>query len=123
MQTLPPEYVEAWAKANPDVEPPRCYSTNAGLVALVGREPFSDDDWRWHISVRFGDPGVDGRVPTWEEMVSAAHELRPGVVFVIGVPPRSWWMNVHPDVLHMHETRDTLLVEQYKANAAAMVPS
>jgi hypothetical protein len=31
-------------------------------------------------------------------------------VFVIGVPPKSWWMNVHPHVLHLHETRDELLI-------------
>jgi hypothetical protein len=27
---------------------------------------------------------------------------------------------VHPNVLHLHETTDVLLVEQYRANAAGM---
>lgn len=123
MQDMPQEFIDAWRRHNPDVEAPRCYTTTTGLVALVGREPLAEDDWRWHISVRYGDPGFDGRVPTWEEMVSAAHELRPGVVFVIGVPPRSWWMSVHPDVLHMHETRDQALIEEYRRNAMGAVPS
>jgi hypothetical protein len=124
MTGYPPGFVEAWEKANHgEVPPPKAYYHPAGLSALVGREPFSDDDWRWHISVRFGNPGVDGRVPNWEEMVNAAHELRPGVVFVMGVPPRSWWMNVHPHVLHMHETRDELLIDQYRANAGGHTPS
>jgi hypothetical protein len=73
--------------------------------------------------VRYGDPGVDGRIPSWEEMVNAAHELRPGVVFVIGVPPRSWWMSVHPHVLHLHETRDAALIAEFQANAMSHAPS
>jgi hypothetical protein len=113
-----------WRESNPDVQPPRAYQNPNGLTALVGREPYGDDyDIRWHISVRYGDPGVNGRVPTWGELVQAAHELRPGVCFVVGVPPRSWWMNVHPDVLHLVETRDEPLVESFRANAQGHVPS
>lgn len=126
MLDMPPRFNEMWRLANEEngCEPPRAYQ-KAGLTALVGREPFdhAGEDIRWHISVRYGDPGRDGRVPTWEELVQTAHELRPGVVFVVGVPPRSWWMNVHPNVLHLHETRDELLINQYRANAAGMVPS
>jgi hypothetical protein len=36
------------------------------------------------------------------------------VPFVVGVPPRSWWMNVHPDVLHLVETRDQALIESWR---------
>jgi hypothetical protein len=39
------------------------------------------------------------------------------------VPPRSWWMNVHPDVLHLHETTDEALIEQYRANAMQATPT
>lgn len=123
MLDMPPRFNELWRESNDKhgCEPPRAYR-KGGLTALVGREPFDHEghDIRWHISVRYGDPGHDGRVPTWEELVQTAHELRPGVCFVVGVPPRSWWMNVHPNVLHMHETSDHLLVEQYRANAVGM---
>lgn len=104
-----------WREQCPDVEPPTTYQHRDGRTALVGREPVAEGDWRWHISVRYGDPGVDGRVPTWEELVETAHQLRPGIVFVVAVPPRSWWVNVHPDVLHMWETTDEHLVAMWRS--------
>jgi len=81
------------------------------LAAIVGREPVDGkgDDLRWHISLQHRL-----RIPNWEELVSAGHELRPGVVFVIGVPPRSWWINVHPRVLHLWELRDEALAAQWR---------
>jgi hypothetical protein len=119
----PLAFRKLWEQHSPGVDPPKAYQHPSGLTAFVGREPLADDDWRWHISVRHGDPGTDGRIPTWEEVVQTAHELRPGVVFVIGVPPRSWWMNVHPHVLHLHETRDEPLIQQYRDNAMGAVPT
>jgi hypothetical protein len=123
----PPElFVQSWRKVNPDVEVPRAYQHPNGLTALMGREPYGpydDPDVRWHISLRYGDPGIDGRVPSWEELVQAAHELRPGVCFVVGIPPRSWWMNVHPNVLHLIETRDEPLIQSFRDNAMAATPS
>jgi hypothetical protein len=121
------EYLELWERHSPDVEPPRAYQHPNGLTAFVGREPlgFDDDDpdMRWHISVRYGDPGVNGRIPTWEEIVQTAHDLRPGVCFVVGIPPRSWWMNVHPHVLHLNETRDENLIQSWRDNALGSVPT
>jgi hypothetical protein len=80
------------------------------LNALIAREEIADDDLRWHISVSRQD-----RLPDWGELVTAAHELRPGIVFVIGVPPKSWWINIHPFCLHLFETRDPHLIEQWRA--------
>lgn len=120
------DFVALWKHKHGDRVPvPRAFQHNDGRTALVNREPYghADDDWRWHISVRSGDPGVDGRVCTWEELVDTAHALRPGVPFVIGIPPRSWWMNHHPDVLHLVETRDEHLVETWRINAAGDRPT
>jgi hypothetical protein len=122
----PPEFAALWREQSPGVEPPKAYQHPNGLTAFVGREPYGpydDPDVRWHISVRYGNPGANGRIPTWEEIVQTAHELRPGVVFVIGVPPRSWWMNVHPHVLHLHETRDEPLIQSFHANAMDATPT
>jgi hypothetical protein len=114
----------AWREAYPDgPPPPRAYQDGSRFTALVGREPVAADDMRWHISVRYGDSGLDGRVPTWDELVRAAHELRPGVVFIVGVPPRSWWINTHPDVLHLWEVRDEALVEAWRAERREDGPS
>jgi hypothetical protein len=121
-----PRFVEFWRLHNGEVPPPKCYAHPKGLTALVGHEPMGEyetDDKRWHISLRYGDPGIDGRVPTWDELASAAHELRPGVVFCIGVPPRSWWINVHEHVLHLWELRDENLIERWRQERLAMEPT
>lgn len=91
---------------------PRYFTDPSGLIALVGREPVADGDERWHISLRHKD-----RVPTWDELARAGHELRPGVCFVIGVPPRSWWMNVHEDVLHLWELKDEPIMALWRAES------
>jgi hypothetical protein len=99
---------------------PQVYAGH-GFHVFVGREHCGGrqtDTLRWHISVRGPD-----RVPTWAEMVEIAHELRPGVPFVIGVPPRSLWMNVHPHVLHLWETADEALLEEWRVNATGQQPT
>lgn len=104
------------------VPPPRSYDHRDGRTAMVGREFAGGDptsgDLRWHISVK-----ADGRIPTWEEVVQTAHELRPGVVFCVGVPPRSWWMNVHEHVIHLWEVRDEMLIQEYRVNATGQAPT
>lgn len=92
-----------------------------GYRALVGREHCGgrpEDPLRWHISL-----SGPGRVPSWGELVEAAHLLRPGVPFVVSVPPRSMWMNVHPHVLHLWETGDAALIEEWKVNAQGDQPT
>jgi hypothetical protein len=88
------------------------------LHALVSREEWRPGDERWHIS--FSGPD---RVPTWNEIAEGCHELRPGVPFVLGVPPRSMWMNVHKDVLHAWESKDDAMIEQWKINARGDRPT
>lgn len=113
-----------WLRTNPDVLPPEPYQhTRRPLTAMMGLEPYPDGTERWHISVRYGDPGRDGRVPTWDELVLAAHDLRPGVVFAVGIPPRSWWINVHEHVLHLTELRDPGFTESMRRQARGDVPT
>lgn len=122
----PQAFITAWHAMMGEhadaVPPPRAFEHRDGRHALVGREFAGGDprtgDLRWHVSVRH-----DRRMPTWGELVDTAHELRPGVVFCIGVPPRSWWMNVHPNVLHLWETHDGLLIQEYRVNATGQVPT
>lgn len=106
----------------PDWAPrPQVYRGSHGLQCFIAREQMGGLETgplRWHISVRGPD-----RIPSWEEMVEVAHELRPGVPFVISVPPRSLWMNVHPHVLHLHETGDEALIEEWRANALGHTPT
>ena len=88
------------------------------LHVLTSREEWVPGDVRWHVSI-----SAEGRVPTWNEITEALHNLRPGVPFVLGVPPRSWWLNVHPYVLHAWETKDQPLLGQWRANRRGDTPS
>jgi hypothetical protein len=91
------------------------------LHALVSRENLGGNgtpDWRWHISL-----SAQGRVPNWEELSTAAHDLRPGVPMTVGVPPKSWWLNVHPDVLHLYETKDANLLAQWRHERRGDAPT
>jgi hypothetical protein len=88
------------------------------LHALTSREEWQPGEVRWHVSI-----SAEDRVPTWDEIAATLHALRPGVPFVLGIPPRSWWVNIHPYVLHAWETRDWLLIDQWKANRRGDSPS
>jgi hypothetical protein len=102
--------LEVWRKRGhpEELPPPRCYRAGP-LAAIISRDDLGEDRLRWHISLAH-----ESRIPTWEELVMAAHDLRPGVPLVIGIPPRSWWVNVHPHVLHMTELRDQPLIDQWR---------
>ena len=124
-ESFPPDYLDAWRAQFGEGNDPKVWSHPLrDLVAIVTREHWKGDpegELRWHISLRSSADG--GRVPNWDEIVTAAHELRPGVPFVMGVPPRSWWMNLHPDVLHLWEPRDDAMIEQWRQNALGQVPT
>jgi hypothetical protein len=96
--------------------------TKPGLSILMSRDPINDPrdvpDYRWHLSI-----AGEHDVPGWDTMVAIAHELRPGVCFVVGVPPRSWWINVHPHCLHLWETRDPNLEAQWRSERRGHTPS
>ena len=115
---LPQSFYAMWeGEYGKEVPAPKAFGCGE-LRALVGREPVAKGDQRWHLSVSRPDT-----LPTWRDMVNAAHGLRPGVVFVIGVPPRSWWMNVHPYTLHMWEVRDPHLTAQWKHERRGDTPT
>ena len=75
-----------------------------GLVAIRGREM-----GRWHLSVSHRD-----RVPTWGELGRARDALLPPDAWLmIAHPPRKYWLNYDPRVLHMWEFRDYGLIRQF----------
>lgn len=113
---FPDDLANDWRAAGLAV--PERYQTRSGLVALVSRDPIPNGGDRWHISVT-----AQGRVPKWAELADCAHELRPGVVFVLGLPPKSWWINVHEYCLHLYETRDQPLIEQWRFEGRGDTPT
>lgn len=91
----------------------------------LSRDPMGLDDQgvpdlRWHVSV--SQVGSNS-VPQWRSLVAIVHALRPGVPFIVGIPPESWWMNVHPGVLHAVETRDVNLIAQWRFEAQGHRPT
>lgn len=78
----------------------------------------AEPDPRWHLSI-----AADDKVPTWDAVAAIAHELRPGVPFALGVPPKSWWINVHPGTLHLWELRDQNLLDQWRAERRGDTPT
>lgn len=103
-----------------------CIDITRRYHAIMAREPIADPqarlggrpDLRWHISV-----SGEKDVPRWKDLVAIAHRLRPGVCFVVGVPPRSWWLNVHPHCLHLWEVRDPNLTDQWRFESRGDKPS
>jgi hypothetical protein len=120
-ETPSPELDALWAQQCPGVPVPRVFE-RGDMRALVGREPVGPDDDdadpRWHISLARSD-----RLPTWQELVDAAHALRPGVVFCVPLPPRSWWLNVHEYTLHLWELGDLNLVNQWRSESRGDRPT
>jgi hypothetical protein len=114
---LTPEEQATWAKLPHAGPEPRRYQ-HGELMALVAREPLRNSRPRWHVSV-----SSPSRLPTWDELVGAAHALRPGVPMAIAVPPRSWWINVHPYCLHLWELDDNALIAQWREEARGDTPT
>lgn len=114
----PDGFVRQWEEMNPGVDVPQGFDSRGGLRVVIGYEPVVEDDPRWHISVTRED-----RLPTWRDLVEVAHLFRPGVCFVVGIPPRSWWVNVHEFCLHLWETTDEHLIEEWRRNARGDEPT
>lgn len=96
----------------------RAYVRGMEFHVLTSRDEIVPGDVRWHLSI-----SGERKVPPWDVMVAIAHAARPGVCFVIGVPPRSWWINVHPNVLHLWELKDQALLNQWRGEAQGHEPS
>lgn len=83
---------------------------------FVGREPvgiIGQTEDRWHLSI-----SGRGRLPRWSELKAARDEFIPAEVFMaIPMPPKAYWLNVHPYVLHIWEYRDQRLTDQMMAEA------
>lgn len=81
------------------------WRSDDGQTVIVGVE-----DGRWHLSISRPD-----RLPSWREISAARDRFIPAdVVLCVPFPPRKWWLNIHNFCLHLVETRDTELIEQWK---------
>jgi len=68
---------------------------------LVSREPDG-----LHLSISCED-----RYPTWDEIAEARYRLMPDDMDVVmHLPPSAEYVNVNPNVFHLHELRTSRLV-------------
>lgn len=93
-----------------------CYKAwcdTRAYTVIVSRDridrPGQAPDGRWHISV-----AGERAVPRWADFVAIAQKLRPGVMFCVPMPPRQFWLNVDPRVLHVWEIKDPALERQWR---------
>jgi hypothetical protein len=91
-----------------------------GYSVLLGREPLDETlaDMRWHLSIAH-----PSRLPEWRHLAEIAHEVRPGVVFVMALPPKSWWINIHDYCLHLWEVKDDPLVDSWRREGRGDAPT
>lgn len=72
---------------------------NGALVVIVSKDPPSE---RWHLSISHPH-----RYPTWDEIRRARYDLLPDdITMAMLLPPKSEYVNVHPNCFHLHEWRD-----------------
>lgn len=109
------------AMGSTEIRSLRVHCDTRRYFVIVSRDPIeraaSIPNLRWHISVAGEDD-----TPCWRDLVAIAHEVRPGVCFVVGVPPLSWWMSVHPHCLHLWEVDDSNLTAQWMAERMGVAP-
>lgn len=107
--------------ADPDAKGLDLRIDGEAYYAILSRDEIARGDLRWHISLsRRADLGNGDEVPLWRVLVAVAHKLRPGVAFIVPVPPENCWMNQNPNVLHVNETKDINLVANWRLQANAV---
>ena len=76
---------------------------------FVSREPIDMIyEPRWHLSISH-----ESRYPTWEEIGEARDRLLPDDAFMcVPMPPRAYWLSIHPNCFHLWEFRDDNLQAQ-----------
>lgn len=78
--------------------PPHCRAYKFGdCTVFAGKEPIG-----WHLSISHPT-----RYPTWDEIKEARYYFCPDEVTMgMLLPPKSEYVNVHPNCFHLHEVAD-----------------
>jgi hypothetical protein len=64
---------------------------------------------RWHLSISH-----PFRLPTWDEINAARDACIPADVWLCQpMPPKDYWVNLHPHTLHLWQVRDRELIAQW----------
>lgn len=69
------------------------------LRIIVTRDVLSTHELRWHMSI-----SCVRRYPVWDEIRDARYALLPdNVTMAMLLPPKSQYVNLHPNCFHLHE--------------------
>jgi len=77
---------------------PYCkFFTYGELIILVGREPVSEKEKRWHLSISHPT-----RYPSWEEIKLARYELCPqDITMAMLLTPPENYVDIHKNCFHL----------------------
>ncbi len=71
------------------------------LVVLITRD---GPEKFWHLSI-----STKTRYPVWDEIKEARYDLIPDeVTMAMLLPPKSEYVNFHPNTFHLHEMRENV---------------
>lgn len=81
----------------------RSYKTSNGCSVIVSSREYG----RWHLSIAH-----PRRYPTWDEIKDARYRLVPDDVhMVMALPPKKFYLNLHPNAFHLWELMELSLRE------------
>jgi hypothetical protein len=73
--------------------------TKDGCNVWVTRDLYKNGSVRWHLSISRTD-----RYPSWDEIKEARYALLPDdCTMAMLLPPKSEYVNLHPNCFHLHE--------------------
>lgn len=74
----------------------RVFTADLGQIQCL----VSKDYGKWHMSISHAS-----RYPTWDEIKQAVYELLPeGLTYAMYFPPKSQFVNIHPNCFHVYES-------------------
>lgn len=92
--------IKELANKPPGLEYARLFSLGRCRILVAHEGPIG-----WHLSISHPT-----RYPTWDEICKARYELLPDDVTMAQIlPPKSEYVNVHPNCFHLHEIRGEML--------------
>jgi hypothetical protein len=110
-----PELVSPWLEMAAKMGMPRHLIRNLRIGSLGScNVTVAEEAGRWHLSISH-----PWRLPTWDEINAARDALIPADIWLCQpMPPKAFWLNLHPYCLHLWEVRDRPLLLQWASDGA-----
>jgi hypothetical protein len=115
-----PDLVPPWLEMASRAGMPRDLTRNLRSGSLGScKVVAAEENGRWHLSISHA-----WRLPTWDELNAARDALIPADVWLCQpMPPKAFWLNLHPYCLHLWEVRDRTLLLQWAGEGSEEDPA